>query len=317
MRPLDNFALVKGTEIRNILFYGFLPHLDSILSVEQYGHLALYVCGVRLFHSGHLFGSETSKIADRLISQFHKDHELFFNRKQSFKLHLHNHYALIYQRFGSFSNLGCFAQESFIGFVSANYHEIRYYGDAITYYFNIDFSIRSKKSENSVSNGPTDRSPFLANTYPSIDRFHSKTCGCDELNCCCLTYRRFVIHNQMFHSLAYNRRQNSVSYFVSYRLTEDGSDDRFGVIESFFTCNDVGYAVIRAHDVKCLFSDYFHDSSYYYLLKQPIDKLYFILEKQYSRIDLVRTDYIQSHCIVVYKNDHLFVSKILCYDEHD
>ena len=112
--------------MRNLLFYGLLPHLHSFISSERYGYLGLYICAIRLLHSGHLFGDETSKVADCLFTRFYKDHELFYKRLQNFKLYLHSHFSNLYETHGSLCNLGCFGQENLIGFISANRHVTRY-----------------------------------------------------------------------------------------------------------------------------------------------------------------------------------------------
>lgn len=314
---MDNFAFVKGTEVRNLLFYGLLPHLDSALSNEQYGHLAMYICGVRLLHSGNLFGDATSTIARRLFSQFHQDHELYYNRLQSFKLHMHCHYASMFESHGSLCNLGCFGQESFIGSISDNHHGTRYYGDSIAYYYNLDFFIQDKKKEAATEDGPYDRSSTLASTCEFIDRFHTDRCDCGQLNSCCTTYDRYSIDGNMFHSERYSKRKSSVSYFVQFTLDDDQDHIRFGSIQWFFICQGIGHAVIQCHRTASLYSDCFKNSPYYHILREPVDRLYFLLEKVPFRDHIVRTDSITNHCVIVEKNDHLFTSSILSYDEHD
>ena len=59
--------------------------------------------------------------------------------------------------------------------------------------------------------------------------------------------------------------------------------------------NDHGYALIKYYRVKELFSNAFKNSSYCYLLKNPIDRLYFILEKTHCHYDIVLTDQILYH----------------------
>lgn len=272
---------------------------------------------MRLFHSGHIFGDETNHIANRLFCRFYEEHELFYDHLQHFKLHLHAHYPYVYETHGSLCNLGCFGQENFIGSISSDHHGTRYYGDSITYYYNIDFCIQQRKKKKTIINGPCDRSSILANDYDYMQQIHSSLCVCNNLNSCCLIYRRFIIKNEMFHSLIYNRRKNSVSYFVQYSLANDVIEYRFGIIELFFACNSVNYAVIKYHPIKELYSNYFGSSSYYHLLKKPIDSMYFILQKNHCQLDVVRTDYIQNHCIVVEKEDHFFATTILSYNEHD
>ncbi|CAF3168686.1 unnamed protein product, partial [Rotaria sp. Silwood2] len=156
LRSIDNFGFVKGTEVRNVLFYGLLPHLSSFMHIEQYSHLTLYICALRLLHSGHIFHDETSVIANQLFVEFYKDHELFYQSCQSLKLHLHIHLASLYKTHGSLCNIGCFGQESFIGFISNNHHGTRFYGDSIVHFYNIDFAIQNRKKENKTIDGPFD-----------------------------------------------------------------------------------------------------------------------------------------------------------------
>ena len=317
MRSLDSFAYVKGTEVRNLLFYGLLPNLDSVLPVEQLGHLALYVCMIRLLHHGHVFGDRTSEIANRLFTVFYQDHDVFYSDLQSFKLHLHFHYSNMYDMHGALSNINCFGPEDLIGSISDNTHGTRSHGESITYYYNIDFHLQNQKKQTSITNGPYDRSSTSASDHECMERIHTHLCNCSQLDLCCHIYRRCVIHSVMFHSLLYQKRQNSISYFVEYLFDDETMDHRFGMIEFFFTCMNLSYAVIRHHRTKRLYSDLFKDSSYYFLLKKPIDSLYFILENEHPHLDLVRTDSIIKHCIVVEKNDYLIVTGFSSYNEHD
>ncbi|CAF1026745.1 unnamed protein product [Didymodactylos carnosus] len=147
-------------------------------------------------------------------------------------------------------------------------------------------------------NGPYDQSSTSASGCNQMDKIHSLLCACDQLNSCCVIYRRFIIHDQMFHSLNYHKRQNSVSYFVQYLFANDVEDRRFGSIELFFTCNNLDYAIIKHYRIKRLYSDYLAQSRYYRLLKKPLDSLFFILEKDHCQIDVVKTDFILNHCII-------------------
>lgn len=317
LRSIDNFGFVKGTEVRNVLFYGLLPHLNSFLKIEHYSHLTLYVCAMRLLHSGHVFGDRTSEIANQLFIQFYKDHELFYECSQSLKLHLHVHLLSLYKTHGSLCNLGCFGQESLIGFVSGNHHGTRFHGDSIIHFYNIDFEIQNKKPQKTSVNGPYDSVFTLASHYDSLKDFHAIVCTCHDLNSCLKIYRRFISHNRMFHSLLYNKRHNSVSYFVQYSSGDNVHEKRSGAIDLFFVHNGRGYAIIKQHRAKELFSNSFRKSSYYHLLKKPVDYLYFILESSHCQLDIVLSDQILNHCIVVEKDDYLFATNILSYNEHD
>ena len=317
MRSIDAFAFVKGTEVRNLLFYGLLPNLDAFLPIERLAHLALYICSIRLFHHGHVLGEKTNEVADRLFTQFYIDHELFYADLQNFKLHLHSHYAAMYRMHGALSNVSCFGPEDLIGSVSSNVHGTRSYGESIVYYYNIEFHLNDKKQQATTTNGPHDLSTTMANDYDDVRKTHATVCICDQVNSCCAIYRRFIIREAMFHSLSYPRRQSSISYFVTYASEHDGEDRRFGAIEYFFTCANIGYAAIRQHRVKRPYSDSFKMSGYYFLLRKPLDSLYFVLDKSHFELVIVRTDLISSHCIVVEKTAHLLVAPFTSYSEHD
>ena len=317
MRSVDAFAFVKGTEVRNLLFYGLLPNLDAFLPIERLGHLALYVCSIRLLHHGHVLGEETNKVADQLFTQFYIDHELFYADLQNFKLHLHSHYSTMYRMHGALSNVSCFGPEDLIGSVSSNVHGTRSFGESIAYYYNIEFHLSDKKQQATTINGPHDLSPTMANDYDDVREVHASVCICDQVNLCCAIYRRFIIREAMFHSLSYPKKQSSISYFVTYAPGNDAQDRRFGIVEYFFTCVDVGYAVIRHHRVNRLYSESFKMSGYYFLLRKSLDFLYFVLEKNHCGLDIVRTDSIISHCIVFDKSDHLLVAPFTSYSEHD
>ncbi|CAF3318181.1 unnamed protein product [Rotaria socialis] len=234
IRSMDNFAFVKGADVRNLLFYRLLPHMNLLLSSEQYAHLVLYVIVIRLLHSGHIFGNKTNKIADRIFSRFYVDHELFYDKLQPLKLHLHAHYSYMYETHDSLCNLGCFGQESFIGAISSEHHGTRYYRDSITYYYNIDLCIQRKKIRKATIDGPHDLSFTTTNDYDYMNQIHSSLCMRNDLSSCCLIYRQFIMKNEIFHSLIYNRRQTSVSYFAQYSLANDAIEYRFGIIELFF-----------------------------------------------------------------------------------
>ena len=204
------------------------------MEMENYSHLVLYVCAMRLLHSGHVFDDRTNEIAHQLLVQFYKDHELFYECSQSFKLHLHVHLSSLYRTHGSLSNLGCFGQESLIGFVSANHHGPRFHGDSIIHFLNIDIAIQNKKHEKTSINGPYDLVSSCAKHYNYLKEFHTVACICTDWNTCLKIYRRFQVHNQMFHSLFYNKRHKSVSYFVQYSSGDNVQEKRFGIIDLFF-----------------------------------------------------------------------------------
>jgi hypothetical protein len=315
MRKIKKFANVKANEIKNILFYGLLPNFQSYLSIDKLAHVALYICFIRLLHGQPLLGSETSDIANKLFQHFYQDHDDYFDGLQNLVLHLHAHLSTVYKNHGGLSNIGCFGQEDLLGDVASNHHGTRYYGELITFYYNIDFCLHDKSSTTPIIiNQALDPAPEYFNEY--VD-FHEELCGCQQARDCFNVYRRFIINQQMFHSLIYNKRGRSISYFVQY--FSDQTSAQFGIIELFFTIKskNKSYGVIHDYPVKQKYSNYFKNSKYFRLLEKPLDLFFFIVENAPVRKKIVRTDLIKKHCIIFEKNDFKIVTPVSVYNEHD
>jgi hypothetical protein len=315
MRMIEKFAYVKATEIRNILFYGLLPIFQLYLPIEKLSHVALYVCFIRLIHGQPIFGPETGDIADNLFQQFYHDHDNYFHGLQNLVLHLHAHLTTVYKNHGALSNIGCFGQEDLIGNIGSNHHGTRYFGELITFYYNIDYALHLKSPIPATTNNQSyDSVPEFLNQYSG---FHDRLCDCKQVRECFSIYRRFIINQQMFHSLIYNKRGRSISYFVQYLL--DRTDPQFGTIEFFFTLESKkkSYAVIHEYRVKQKYSSYFNKSKYFHLLRKPLDSLFFVLENHPMEKNVVCTDLIKKHCIVFEMNDCKIVTPVSTYYEHD
>ncbi|CAM4988866.1 unnamed protein product, partial [Rotaria socialis] len=198
MRPISNFGFVKATEIKNILFYGLLPIFQLYLPIEKLSHLALFVCFTRLLHAESIFGSKTSNVAHDLFQHFYHDHDEYYCGLQNLVLHLHTHFKTMYNNHGALSNIGCFGQEDLIGSIGSNHHGTRYYGELITYYYNIDFSLHNKPTKTKAIIEKID----LVND--AVDKYHdlyAQLCDCEQLHKFFNIYRRFIIKDRMFHSL--------------------------------------------------------------------------------------------------------------------
>lgn len=253
-----------------------------------------------------------------LFSKLYEHHKIFHTGLQNYVLHLHSHFSTMYDNHGSLTHIGCFGQEDLIGYLSSNHHGTRFYGDLITYYYNIDFSIHNKKKFVQILDGPIDRSNQNASEHEDARELHSDLCGiCDNVNSCFTIYRRFVIRQQTYHSLIYNKRQTSISYFVQYLFHNDVNDRRFGIINYFFTHMNEAFAVIQYYPRRSLYSDCFRKSKYFSLLKSPLDSLFFVLEKYHLQTDVVNVNWISSHCIVIEMENSLFVTPVSSYNEHD
>ncbi|CAF4164439.1 unnamed protein product [Rotaria magnacalcarata] len=208
MRKVANFAYVKGNEIKNILFYGLLPLFQLYLPMEKLSHIALYVCFIRLLHGDAIFGHETCTIADKLFCEYYRDHDDYYKGLQNLVLHLHLHLTTIYKNHGALSNIGCFGQEDLIGEIGTNHHGTRYFGELITFYYNIDFAVHNESSISpNVFDKPYDLVPDLFHQYNYV---HGELCDCEMPHECFHIYRRFMINRQVYHSLIYNKRNRSI-----------------------------------------------------------------------------------------------------------
>ncbi|CAF4387678.1 unnamed protein product, partial [Rotaria magnacalcarata] len=86
LRPSD------PTEIRNILFYDFVPVFHRLLPPVVLSHFALFICGLRLLHGRATFGNENAKIADELITRYYKDFSNYYNGLENLQfIHLTRH----------------------------------------------------------------------------------------------------------------------------------------------------------------------------------------------------------------------------------
>lgn len=253
-----------------------------------------------------------------LFLKLYKYHADFHIGLQNYVLHLHSHYPTMYDNHGNLTHIGCFGQEDLIGYLSSNHHGTRFYGDLITYYYNIDFSIHNKRTLVQISDGPMDRSNQNPSEHGGANELHFDLCGiCDNINNCFTIYRRFIIRQQIYHSLIYNKRQTSKSYFVQYLFNNDINEQRFGIINYFFTYLTQAFAVVQYYPRRSLYSDCFKQSIYFSLLKNPLDSLFFVLEKHHLQTDIVNVDWISSHCIVIEMENSLFVTPVSSYNEHD
>lgn len=318
IKPLSELCYYKGTEFKNLLFYFLLPICHPILSLEKSAHLALFICSIRLFHGEAYLGTQTGHMANLLFTKFYEDHGNFYSNLQNFVLHLHAHFSMLYENHGALSNIGCFGQEDLIGHISSNRHGTNFFGDLITYYYNVDYHLHKNIHRIKPIDGPFDPVVQSGVFNEEMNRFHSLVCNtCSSSKNCLNIYRRCTIKEHVFHSLIYKKSKKCISYFVQY-LTDHGIDQyHFGVIKLFFTCRSESYAVIQNFPTIHAYSMLYKDSIYFDLLDKTLNYFFFVLEKTCRQELVVRTQNIVKHCIVIKTNDRLIVTPISAYDERD
>ena len=311
LRPLSDLAYAKGTELKNNLFYATLPFFIDRLPMEMSAHLSLYICAIRLWHGSAVFGGETNRIAAKLFSVYYRDHNLFYSSLQNFVLHLHTHLEQQHENFGALSFTSTFAQEDFVGYLGNNRHGSRYHGDLIAHYYSVDFALHSKMDEKmNVAEGLFDHhKDFDVDSFPKIQRQHSKCCSCSSVFDCVRIFRRCRIHQTVYHSSIYSKSKKSNSFFVQYK---DHTQLKHGHIELFFSFEDRTYALIHHHPRISTLSDRFKSSLYYPLLKDPIDYFFFLLQREPSpSIECIPIDAVETHLIVFEFPDYLITTSVI------
>ncbi|CAF3352287.1 unnamed protein product [Rotaria sp. Silwood2] len=240
MKSFKDLLFIKATEVRNILFYGFLPIFHQHLPLNVTSHFALYISGMRLLHGSPIFGDQTSTIANALLMKYYEDFRLYYHGLENITLHLHSHYKNQHERFGAFSHLGSFGQEGLMGYMESNYTGTRYQGDLIVENYSLDLiihlEINDLHSFAKTTDGPFDKdSNFNFTSNYVFVNIHNSECSCRPINRCLTAFRRCVVHRQVYHSMHYKRRQKSIGYFVRYCHINDRSIHLFSKIIMFFS----------------------------------------------------------------------------------
>ena len=148
---------------------------------------------------------------------------------------------------------------------------------------------------------------------------HDRSCHCNKPPKLCLRfYQRYIINGRTFHSLEYNKRGTSNSYFVQYLDYSSKCKLSFGETVVFFQDQVDAYALIKQYFIKQSFSDYFKTSSYYKMIREPLDNFFFILISSENYV-CVSIKSIVKHCIVFAdaSRKSVIVTPISSYEEHD
>ena len=323
MKPFTDLSFVKATEIRNTLFYGFLPIFYQRAPIDLLTHFGLYITALRLLHGAPILGSKTLKVANDLLVKYYENFSNFYIDLENFVLHLHSHYPTQCNRFGSLSHLGSFGQESLIGYVGSNHTGTRYHGNLICENYSLDFLVHHVLETNDLSTVTTD-GPFdqdVSFDFKSNDiflDFHDQICICSSIDSCMVAFRRCTINQHVFHSLQYKKRQKSVSYLVRFRRTNDPLSYMFGNIVIFFRHANLTYALIEKYSIQCLFSDLLSTSRYHRLLVGSIDHFFYVVSRNYFvGYECVVVSRIVDHCILFECSDFCIITPLSSYDEHD
>ncbi|CAF5218779.1 unnamed protein product, partial [Rotaria magnacalcarata] len=109
----------------------------------------------------------------------------------------------MYNNHGALTNIGCFGQEDLIGYIGSNHHGTRYYGELITYYYNIDFALHMKPT--AATTKKIEKLDPVNDTHDEYKYLHVELCDCEQIHQCFRLYRRFIINDRIFHSLIYKK----------------------------------------------------------------------------------------------------------------
>jgi hypothetical protein len=217
MKSFKDLSFIKATEIRNILFYGFIPIFHQRLPMNLFSHFTLYISGMRLLHGRPIFGNQTQLLGHNLLINYYRDFPLFYQGLENLVLHLHSHYGDQYRMYGAFSHLGSFGQEGLIGYIGTNRSGTRYHGDIICNNYSIDLilnhEIKDRNSFTKTVDGPFDENSDFDFTLNDIFiHVHHAECNCTSINICLKAFRRCVIQQQVYHSMLV------ISYVIVIRM---------------------------------------------------------------------------------------------------
>ena len=153
LRGIEDLSFVKAVELKNLFFYAFIPNFIGHLSANQISFLSLLICAIRLIYGDRILGDETSKLANKLIIIYYREHQQYFDHHLNFVLHLHEHFARLYDDHGPLSSINTLAYEDFIGYVSKNRNGSRFYHQSLAYYYNVDVHLRNNQQNECRSKG--------------------------------------------------------------------------------------------------------------------------------------------------------------------
>ena len=91
-------------------------------------------------HGRKFFGNRISVLENQLLAIYHKDHSIYYDGLENLVLHLHLHYGMQYEKYGSLNYTNCFGQENLLGAFAKNKHGTRYWGALFVHYFNVSYS---------------------------------------------------------------------------------------------------------------------------------------------------------------------------------
>ena len=147
LRGIEELSYIKGAELKNLLLYAFVPNFIEHLTTNQISFLSLLVLGIRLIHSNKVLGENTSLLSNKLLTTYYRDHTKYFHHHLNFVLHLHEHFAGLYDQHGPLSSINTFSYEDFIGYVSKNRNGTVFHHDLLAYYYNIDVHLQNSIHE--------------------------------------------------------------------------------------------------------------------------------------------------------------------------
>lgn len=319
MKAFSDFSFIKATEVRNILLYGFIPIFHRRISCDLFGHFCLFICAIRLLHGFPVFGDRTYVVAEQLMIKYYEDFNRFYENLENFVLHLHYHFVDQCRNFGPLCHTGSFGQESLLGYMSSNFKGSRFHGEQICQNYSLDFFLNHELEaidlEPSTDDGAFDQD--TAFTFDSSDGLFSLV-ESSSTDATPMAFRRCKIHGNIFHSLQYNKRKNSVSYVVRYRTTNSSTEFCFGNILVFARIGGLTYAFVERYSIQRFASDLLSSSLYYQLLSETIDAFFFVISKHSPKEnDWISISEIIDHCILFDCVDYYIATPISSYDEHD
>jgi hypothetical protein len=340
VRSIDLTTKWKSTEVKMFIFYFAIPILHSKLPALYFYFLATYVFAVRLLYEP-IDDPAVVDRAERMLEQYHVGIEDKFGESAyGYTAHAHLHLAEQVRQHGPLHGTSAFVFEGAIGNTEKFINGTRGYLNQIVKQLSLSRAFTSSLEENNFKS--TELFNFAYRVHHNhghsamngnqlvphfdlrvLDSYHSEFrlfFGLDfNIQLPILTSARAILNTVMFHSLEYNRKQNSNSYTVNFYKS---NCDCFGEIMFFFEFEAQIYCFINefiiepnARHILPESSGFFYTNTldifnrfYRIVTKQNLDKKNYII---------VKAKNIKHKCIGMLSGEHYFITKLKYDYEHD
>jgi hypothetical protein len=334
---IDKFCHWKSSEIEHFIFHLAIPLLYSKMPPVYFYKLTCYIFGVRLLYEP-VDSLEDVDLAEELLKNYHNGLENDFGETAYlYTIHAHLHLADQVRLLGPLKSNSAYPFEGALFNMQNLFNGTRGFLNQIVTQISLTKAFAHKLEPMNFNSNILYE--FCHNNFSSKDfipRFHNQTLEQPFLDIYIskfnlnsnfngsnvLVETRAESNKTIYHSLNYNRKQNSNSYTVNFNYK---NSDCFGEIEFFVELNDETYCFVNKFKIETdamntLPLEQGMRSYFYKATADLINRFYYIvLKENYATKDfvLVNIKQLQYKCVVVEVNNCFFLSKLKYEFQHD